>query len=88
MRVVHYEEKQTDVNIAVDMLSDAWNMRCEQQVLCSNDSDLAGALAAVKRDKPEIRLGLVAPTSGAINRALSVNVDWQKCLKPSHLEVS
>ncbi len=33
-------EKQTDVNLAADLVSDSWRQRCSQAVICSNDSDL------------------------------------------------
>ena len=61
VKVFHFIEKQTDVNLASDLISDAWLQRSEQAVVCSNDSDLVGALKAVRRDHPKIILGLVAP---------------------------
>lgn len=38
------EEKQTDVNIALEMYRDAAKGKCEQQILVSSDSDLIPAL--------------------------------------------
>jgi uncharacterized LabA/DUF88 family protein len=38
------EEKQTDVNIALHMLCDATDAKCEQMILFSNDSDLPPVL--------------------------------------------
>ena len=35
---LHYEEKGTDVNLAIEMLSDALLKKCECVVLVSNDS--------------------------------------------------
>lgn len=37
------EEKRTDVNIAVFMLDDAYQARCDQQVVVTGDSDLVPA---------------------------------------------
>ena len=80
-------EKQTDVNLASDFVSDALRGRFEQAVICSNDSDLVGAVEVLKRDHPHLVVGLVipAPTHLAINQRLSRTVDWYKLLKPAHL---
>lgn len=42
------EEKRTDVNIAVQMMEDAYENRCDQFVLVSGDSDLVPAVARVR----------------------------------------
>ncbi len=39
-----FEEKGTDVNLAIEMLSDALLKKCECVVLVSNDSDFSGVL--------------------------------------------
>ena len=49
VRVLKAEEKKTDVNIATEMLNDAWRNKFECAVLISNDSDLAPALLATKQ---------------------------------------
>ena len=61
VRVYQFTEKQTDVNLAADFISDACHDRCKQAVLCSNDRDLVGALTAVRRDHSDLVVGLVAP---------------------------
>lgn len=89
VRVNFFSEKKTDVNLASDMLAGAWTGAYEQAVLCSNDSDLEGALATVKKHHPHLRLGLVAPIPGndhrKISRDLAQFVDWRKTLSPVHL---
>jgi len=62
-RVQVMEEKQTDVNIALHMYRDAACYACDLMVLCSNDSDLEPALAMIRTDLPDIRIGLVLPRS-------------------------
>lgn len=83
-------EKQTDVNLATDLIADAWRGRFDQAVICSHDSDLEAAIAAVKRDLPHLLLGLVAPIPShvAINRRLTAWVDWHKTLSPAHLQAA
>ena len=90
VRVFQFTEKQTDVNLAADLISDACQRRCQQAVLCSNDSDLVGALSAVRRDHPDIIRGVVAPVREQrhIVRELSKQATWCKILRPEHLAKS
>lgn len=60
-KVITLTEKKTDVNIASDMLSAVFLGQCEQVVLCSNDSDMEGALKAIRQHCPAIRVGLAPP---------------------------
>lgn len=80
-----FEEKQTDVNIALHMYRDAIMEKCEQQVLVSNDSDLELALELIKLDAPKVTLGLVIPRSKSAqgknrsaNTRLTKNVNWTR----------
>lgn len=90
VQVHDFNEKKTDVNIAADLLADAWMDRYEQAVICSNDSDLEAALAAVRRHHPAKRIGLVAPISGQDHRRISSDLkrhsDWAKTISAAHLE--
>lgn len=58
------EEKQTDVAIAVDLLCDVFDNRCDQIVVFSNDSDLTPALNVVKSRWEDVTIGVVAPIRG------------------------
>ncbi len=87
VRVVQFTEKGTDVNLAADLISDACLGRCEQAVICSNDRDLAGALAAVRRDHPGVEIGLVAPVRDQryVSCYLSNLAHWQKAICQLHI---
>jgi uncharacterized LabA/DUF88 family protein len=87
VRVLQLTEKQTDVNLAADLLSDACAGRCDQAVICSNDRDLVGALAAVRRDHPGIVVGLIAPVREQryVSSHLSRLANWCKPLSPAHI---
>lgn len=63
VKVWKFEEKQTDVNMALHMYRDAINDLCAQQILVSNDSDLELALKLISEDQQEIELGLIIPRS-------------------------
>jgi uncharacterized LabA/DUF88 family protein len=47
------EEKRTDVNIAVEMLDDAYQNRCDTLVLISGDSDLVPGVQKIRQRFPE-----------------------------------
>jgi len=86
-RVLQLTEKETDVNLAADLISDACHGRCEQAVVCSNDRDLVGALAAVRRDHPGVVIGLVSPVREQryVSSYLSKLAHWHKVLSPVHI---
>jgi 6-hydroxy-3-succinoylpyridine 3-monooxygenase len=90
VKVHNFTEKKTDVNLATDMLSDAWRGRCDQVVLCSNDTDFEGALTSIRSHLPSIRVGLVAPIPGndhrKINNDLKNKAHWSKLLSTVHLQ--
>jgi uncharacterized LabA/DUF88 family protein len=48
------EEKGSDVNLAVDLVDDAWSGLYEMAVVISNDSDLERALMIVKRKQRRV----------------------------------
>ena len=55
------EEKRTDVNIAVHMLDDAYQDRCDVFVLVSGDSDLVPAVRMIRHRFPEKRVIVYVP---------------------------
>lgn len=48
VQVQRYEEKQTDVDIAVNLLVDCFDQVCEKFVVISNDSDLVTPIQTVR----------------------------------------
>jgi len=90
VKVHDFEEKKSDVNIATDIITGAWTNAYEQAVLCSNDTDLEGALLAVRLHHPNLRLGLVAPIQNPRHIAsdLKKAVHWSKVLSHAHIENS
>lgn len=55
------EEKGTDVNIAVQMVDDAYQGLADRMVLVSGDSDLVPAIRTVKLRFPEIQVIVYVP---------------------------
>jgi 6-hydroxy-3-succinoylpyridine 3-monooxygenase len=84
------EEKRTDVNIAVSMVVDAYEDRCDQFVLVSGDSDLVPAMSLIRARFPAKKLFVYVPhipslmsargfavelrTSAHVNRDLPLNI--------------
>lgn len=89
VQVYTLSEKKTDVNLASDLITGAWTSAYEQAVICTNDTDISGALAAVRLHHPNLQLGLVAPIPGDDHRRmasdLTRHVSWAKILSPVHL---
>ena len=57
-----YEEKRTDVNIALQMLDDAYQNNCDRMIVVSGDSDLVPAVELVKQRFPEIQITVYIPS--------------------------
>lgn len=75
------EEKQTDVNIAVEALHDVHtDEELEQVVFVTNDTDLVPALDKIKSTS-RVKIGLVVPTTDKARRPnteLSKLADWTR----------
>lgn len=78
------EEKQTDVNIALEAYRDASKGVAEQLVFVSNDTDLAPALKALREDFGEsLTIGVVIPVRSSSthrpgNTQLSAYANWTR----------
>lgn len=57
-----YEEKGTDVNIALQMIDDVYQNLCERTILVSGDSDLVPALELVKKRFPQTEITVYIPS--------------------------
>lgn len=80
VKVWKLEEKQTDVNLALSMYRAACSGKFQQFVVCSNDSDAAPALAALRADFKDLTIGVVTPrrppsADGSSHRSVSSSLD-------------
>ncbi len=82
-----YEEKRTDVNIAITMLKLAMLGQYEKAILISGDSDLTPAIKAVRETRPKIKITTVVPI-GRTGKALINASDSDLNMKESHLRKS
>lgn len=76
------EEKQSDVNIALQLLLDALDRDAEQLIVCSNDTDLEPALRLIKQRSPSTKIGIIIPSrkgnARPANHRLSQYADWTR----------
>ncbi len=85
VEIWNFEEKQTDVNLALHMYRDALTENISQQILVSNDSDLELPLKLIHEDKSKITIGLIIPRAKPTgsrtrptNKSLSQYSHWTR----------
>jgi uncharacterized LabA/DUF88 family protein len=61
VEVIKTEEKGSDVNLAVQMLNDAWLDKYDCAVVVSNDSDMAESMKMIREHHSKKVLGLITP---------------------------
>ena len=88
VEVIRMEEKETDVNLAVHLLNDAWKDRYDCAVLVTNDSDMAEGMRLTKLEHPGKRLGLLSPDPKHHSLELRRHADFSMRLKPRWLRGS
>ena len=81
----HHEEKQTDVNIAIELLRKAVEDLYDTAFIMSGDSDLIPAIRAVKQTFPSKKVHLVFPPNRT-SEALKLEADYYMRLKEKHLK--
>lgn len=79
VKIWKLEEKQTDVNIAVEALYDALtDETLDHIVFVTNDTDIAPVLKKIKQSR-DIKIGVIVPTKETVRRPsekLTSNADW------------
>jgi len=85
------EEKRTDVNIAVQMLDDAYQDRADRLVLVTGDSDLVPPVAMVKQRFPAKKVIVYVPARDPVRGAaveLRAAADAHRTLPMALVKVS
>ena len=57
----YHEEKETDVNIAINLVRDACRNNCDKAEILSGDSDLVPAISMAKTENPKLEIVIVIP---------------------------
>lgn len=84
------EEKGSDVNLALNILNDAWLNVYDCAVVVSNDSDLCESLGLVKQHHKEKLIGLITPGAPLrkTSKQLAMHADFQRPIRASALQSS
>lgn len=82
-----FEEKQTDVNIAITLFQAAINNDFDTAIIISGDSDLIPAIEGIKKIFPAKEIGLVIPIGRRANELKDV-YDFHMKMKEKHLRSS
>ena len=80
-----FEEKQTDVNIAIKLFQTAIADTWDTALIVSGDSDLIPAIRAIKTTFPSKQTGVIIPI-GRRAEELKKETDFHKKIKKKHLE--
>jgi uncharacterized LabA/DUF88 family protein len=80
-----WEEKRTDVNIAIQLFSTAINDKWDKAFIVSGDSDLIPAIEAVKQIFPGKQIGIIIPIRRRAEELKQV-ADYHMKIKEKHLK--
>lgn len=64
VKVIRAEEKGSDVNLATNLLNDAWKDRYDAAFVVSSDPDLKKGMRLAKQEFPNKEVNLITPRSG------------------------
>lgn len=83
-----HEEKETDVNIALWLLNEAYKNSFDEAFVVSRDSDLTPAIRLVLQEFPNKRVKVISPPNAGHSKELAGIVGKNKLasIKPIHLE--
>lgn len=82
-----FEEKQTDVNIAIYLFQYAIRGLYDRAVIVSGDTDLIPAIKAVQSTFPQKKIGVVIPI-GRASEDIKLQADFHHKMKEKHLASS
>ena len=86
-KIIKTEEKGSDVNLAVNLLNDAWLDLYDCAIVVSNDSDLSESLRLVKEQHKK-KIGLITPGKTHPSRELLKYSDFTKRIRKGILAAS
>lgn len=81
-----YEEKRTDVNIAIHLLGLAQSSAYDRALLVTGDSDLIPAVEWISAHHPEKRISVIIPIGRPVTKHLRQVANDHAKIKESHLK--
>ena len=88
VEVIKTEEKGSDVNLAVQMLNDAWLDNFDCAIVISNDSDLAESLRLIKVHHPTKSIGVFTPERMKTSKQLQAHADFTRTIRTSAIQAA
>ena len=85
---VGHEEKESDVNIACHLISDAYKDIFDQCFIVSRDSDLSGPIRYLRENFPSKRVKIIAPPRRGHSKELWALANARAAISKVHLEKS
>lgn len=87
---IAHEEKETDVNIALWLLREAYKDNFDEAFVVSRDSDLTPAVRMVAQEFPHKTIKIISPPNAGHSKEMAQIVGNKKLasIKPLHLERS
>ncbi len=82
------EEKESDVNIATHLISDAYEDVFDQAFLISNDSDLLGPLKFIRAKFPKKKIKIICPPTRRHSKELWALATHRASIEEVHLQNS
>ena len=82
-----YEEKRTDVNIAIKLFEEARNDNFDTAIIISGDSDLIPSIQVTKSLFPDKEFGVIIPFNRSAEELKNVAHFYMK-MRPDHLDKS
>ena len=80
-----YEEKETDVNIAIKLYQQAYKNSYDTAIILSGDSDQIPAIRAIKKDFPTKKIGILIPPG---RKAILLKQEADFHFKIKHIQLS
>lgn len=78
---IYHEEKETDVNIAVHLLNEAYKNTYDKAIMVTTDTDLIPAIQVAKTAFPAKRFGVLFPIDRWSSQLSQVCDFWLKIRK-------
>lgn len=83
---ITHEEKESDVNLAVQLIADAYEGRFDQAFVISRDSDLTSPLRFIRKRFPDKKLKVIAPPERKHSKELWAIATHRATIQKQHLE--
>jgi uncharacterized LabA/DUF88 family protein len=81
-----HEEKESDVNIAVHLIGDAYRDKFDQAFIVTRDSDLSGPIRYIREHFPKKKVKIIAPPQRGHSKELWALANTRASIMQEHLE--